>query len=64
MSLTHAKPKASGKISSITIAFNEPLQTASAVSTKFYQVAPVITKRKKVTYGKQVTGLHQLRRLA
>ena len=48
--VSHAKKK----LSAITIAFDEALASASADSLGFYQVAPVMKKRKKVVYGKPV----------
>ena len=48
--MAHAKKK----VSAITIAFDEALEMASADSMAFYQLTPVIKKRKKVTYGKPV----------
>ncbi len=42
------------KVSAITIAFDEALESASADSIGFYQVAPETKKRKKIVYGKPV----------
>jgi hypothetical protein len=49
-----AVARARKKVSTITIAFDEALQAASADSIAFYQVAPVTRRRKKVIYGKPV----------
>ncbi len=49
--VTHVKKK----VSAITIAFDEALESASADSIGFYQVAPEMKKRKRIVYGKPVT---------
>jgi hypothetical protein len=41
-----------GKVSAVTIAFDEALQATSADSTSFYQMVPITIKRKRTVYGK------------
>jgi galactose-1-phosphate uridylyltransferase len=48
--VTHSKKK----VRAVTIAFDAALEMASADSLAFYQLAPVIKKKKKVTFGKPV----------
>ncbi len=49
--VTHAKKK----LVAITIAFDEALAAGSASSASFYQVTPVMKKRKKVVFGAPLT---------